>query len=476
MKFQKGKYIKQRCFLVRLHYCLNFLLCFFILSTVLSCGFITGKDKSEKPNVILIVIDTLRADHIHSYGYYRETTPNLDNIASKGVKFKTAISPSSWSAPSHTTIVTGMQPYNHKVMDFSDTIEQTITPLQIHLKRQGYATGMFSSHLAVHTLIGRISEGFEKKLILKNDQDKEVLKAASEWVAKTEKPYFLNVILMTPHAPYNKFPPSYNTNLFTDDPPGSDRTYPFISELWTGDKGIPKSVRLGNSQRLGFYINRYDRAIKYVDQLIGRFLTEITLEGKLKNTLLIITSDHGEGLGEHDYFAHEFYLYDFLIRVPLIMYYPGVISPGMEWSQQVTLADIVPTILGFTGAEIPATIDGRDLSPWLKKNNELKDTNLITGAYKLRGHERYMVRSEKFKLIFDKKKNREEFYNLDLDPNELNNLIKAIDKENTQKPYQKMKKRINELVSAYSINQSDKGKSKLTKEVLEELKSLGYLQ
>ena len=321
------------------------------IGSLLACGqdeAPAGEAARSRPNVILLVIDTLRADHVHGYGYPRETTPHLDELIREGARFETAIAPSSWSPPSHVTILTGTNPYRHEVLTFGFTIPDGIDPVTVPLAAQGYATGMFSTHLALHGSVGRIKEGIDHHFVDRSS-DEKVLRAAFDWARSVEEPYFLYIVLTAPHAPYDRHPPAYDEQFFLDDPPNADKVYPFKPEEWVGEGGIPTSVRMGEENTVGFYVNQYDREIRYVDQLIGDFRRDMAEAGLLDDTLTIVTSDHGEALGDHDAFAHELYLYDFVVHVPLIVHHPGVVPAGLVWPTQVPLADVAPTILGFAG-------------------------------------------------------------------------------------------------------------------------------
>ncbi len=434
--------------------------------------------EDSKPNIILLVIDTLRTDHIHGYGYYRRTTPTIDKFIEGGMRFDAAIASTSWSAPSHTTIITGTDPLRHKVFDFRQRIEEGVVPIAVHLKKAGYSTGLFSTHLALNSSIQGINNGFDHRVILKNEKDAKVLKMARNWAVSASEPYFMHIILMTPHAPYNKHPPFYNKQLFTDMPPGGEKTFPFSDKRYAGIGAIPKSMRLGDHNNAGFYINNYDRGVRLTDELVRRFWTSMEETGLLENTMLLITSDHGEGLGDHDYFAHGNYVYDFLVRVPLILFYPERIEAGGVWSQQVPLVDIVPTILGMARLSIPDSIDGKDLSPWLLTNTRPEKPRYTFSFYRYEDDERYMIRSDSFKLIYDSVKQQEEFYNLSDDPQEYTNLLDNRDQHFPEEPYEEMRPILQAFMKRHR-QVPIKGNSislpvSLDDEVLEEMKALGY--
>lgn len=426
------------------------------------------------PDVVLIVIDTLRADHLSGYGYERETTPFLDRLMASGVRCEQAISPSSWSAPSHTTIITGTAPHHHQVMNWGHSIAAGVDPLAKHLKARGYATGLFSTHLSLHKSVGRIQEGCDQVEVFANEEDARALQRASEWILQAPSPFFAYICLMTPHAPYVHYPPEYDAEYFPPEAGREPRNFPFVQEDWVGEGGIPRSVRIGQHQDAGYYIDRYDRCIRYTDELIGRFHADLAGQGRGANLLTVVTSDHGEGFGEHDTFAHELYLYDFLVRVPLLFHHPTRIIGGRTLGSQVGLADIVPTILGLVGAVPPAALDGQDLTPWLEAARPYSEDRLLTGSYRCRGFDRYMVRSNRHKLLLDRVQEREELYDLASDPGERFNLLERPGHVRT--PAEKaLREELEELLRAHARMPAERVSVPLEDDVLAELKALGYL-
>jgi len=425
------------------------------------------------PNVVLLVIDTLRADHLHGYGYPRETSPHLDAIMRQGVRFDAAIAPSSWSAPSHATIVTGMQPESHHVLGWHQRVAPGVETLAAILQREGYATGMFSAHYALHVGVPGLKAGLDTAFIARNDDDAQVLDEAKQWVRSAGQPYFLYVCLMTPHAPYTKYPLSYDQDYFTGEPPGGDATFEFTDESWIGRGGIPRSVRLGDHRNRAYYVNRYDRAIRYADALLADFWGSLATDGLLDDTIVVVTSDHGEGLGDRGSFAHEYHLYDFLVRVPLVISQPGAVPAGGSWAPPVSLADIVPTILGLAGVAPPAPLDGRDLSGWLTSGTRPVNSPVVTGTYRWRGHDRYMVRSARHKLIYDADEDREELYDLARDPAEERELIAP---EPSAAVLAALRAELASLRARHAALDPERVDAPPDADLLEKLRSLGYVR
>jgi arylsulfatase A-like enzyme len=445
-----------------------------LAGSVWACGQSEGPAaEARRPNIVLVVVDTLRADHVGGYGYERDTTPTIDGWMRQGVRFDAAIAPSSWSAPSHTTIITGALPTRHQVMGWGQAIAADVRPMAAVLSDHGYATGLFSSHFALHVAVAGITQGLDAQLVTRNEDDERVLAEAAAWVRTARQPYFLYLCLMTPHAPYNKYPASYDETLFTDMPLGGEAVFPFTGDAWIGRGGIPRSVRLGSHDRLGFYVNRYDRSVRYADDLLGRFFDELRAADLLEDTIVVLTSDHGEGLGDHDAFAHELYLYDFLVRVPLIVAWPGRIPAGQRWDAQVSLADIVPTALGLAAVPAPSQVDGRDLSQWLRSGTRPDERRLLTAIYRWRGFDRYMVRSDRYKLIRDAGTGQEELYDLIHDPGEMADLRAG---GPLPEAYATLRAELDALVARHAAIDPERVDVAPDAAVLERLDALGYVR
>jgi arylsulfatase A-like enzyme len=429
------------------------------------------------PNVVLLVVDTLAQKRMSGYGYARETTPNLDRLIREGVRFDTAISSSPWSPPSHSSIVSGLLPFNHGVIGWQDRLAETAPPLAVYVQDLGYRTGLFSTHKSLAGGVHGITAGIDHEFV-EGLGDRRVLEAAAAWMEEQGEPFFAHVIVTSPHAPYQEYPPEYDDLYFLDVPPGGEKTYPFVDSRHTGAGGIPKSMRMGDHDNVGFYVNRYDRGLRYVDSLIGDFVSRLQAQGKLSNTLLVVTSDHGESLGEHDYFAHEVQLYDTLIRVPLIFWYPGRLAGGAVWEEQVELVDLTPTILGFLGQTAPAHLDGIDLSTHLLRGTRPGPGRVAFASYTWRRSRHFMARSDTHKLIY-KKGGGEEFYDLVADPDEVNDLLVAgaqgLEAADAVTAYTDLGRSMKTLLEAHASLKRGLPAVPLSDELIEELRALGYL-
>jgi arylsulfatase A-like enzyme len=434
------------------------------------------KPAPDRPNVLLVVIDTLRADRLSTYGSPRSTSPVLDRIAAEGALFTQAIAPSPWSPPSHTTIITGRHPYGHRILEWGHAIPDDVSTLAERLDRGGYATGLFSSHKSLARGVGRFPAGYDSVVTMSNERDDRVLESAAEWIAGQEGPWFAHVILMTPHAPYTKYPAALDHGLYEDVPAGNEREYALLESNFVGDGGIPRSVALPPHRDAAYYRNRYDRAIRHVDDLLGRFLDRLPADPPDRPTLLVVASDHGESFGERDSFAHEVWLDDHLVRVPLLIRLPGRIPAGSIRSDPVELTDLVPTLLSWAGADTSGT-DGVDLRPGLEDDAPPPEGGGVSsGSYVTGGYRRFFVRTDRHKLSWDAVTGEHELFDLHADPGERRDLL--ADGSPPELPagaFARLDSLLADRLDAYSAAIPELESIDLPADVTEELRALGYV-
>ncbi|MDJ0786676.1 MAG: sulfatase-like hydrolase/transferase [Myxococcota bacterium] len=289
------------------------------------------------PNVLLVSIDTLRADRVGAFGASQAVTPTLDRLAAEGVRFDQAISPAPLTLPSHATLLTGMDPPRHGVRHNGiHRLPESLTTLAERFQEAGHETGAVvgAAVLSARQGLGQGFDHYDDAIVPRDGRlggaaaqrdARAVSEAARTWLARTQGPFFLFVHYYDPHASYQ--PP----------PPFDGFEHP------------------------------YDGEIAYVDHELGRLLADLERSGRLDDTLVVVTADHGESLGEHDEATHAYSVYDATQRVPLLMWGPGL-PEGAVVDEVVRLADVAPTLLARTGLPAlaaQAELDGRDLSPWL---------------------------------------------------------------------------------------------------------------
>ena len=345
-------------------------------------------------NVLLISIDTLRADHVGAYGFPRRTTPHLDALAREGVLFESVVSPIPATLPAHGSMLTGTLPPYHGVHDNlgGRLPDSSLTLAQI-LKRRGLATGAVVSSFVLDSRFN-LGQGFDtyddrfeqvhKINYLSERKGDETARRATAWLeAHRKEPFFLFVHFYDPHDGY--------------EPPE-----PFASEF-RGDG--------------------YSGEVAFADHCAGQVVDRLEALGLRDSTLVVVTGDHGEMLGEHGELTHQFFIYQGALRVPLIFRVPG--HPGPRRVGQLAgLVDIVPTICGLLGIPVPAPVYGEDLSGWLRgESPALKKRRLYAESFT---PTRYYGASPLFGLVSEDTKyietTRPELYDLEKDPGETTNL------------------------------------------------------
>lgn len=316
-----------------------------------------GKRRQRRgPNIILIILDTVRADGLNVMTEQGSLTPNIDEISQQGTTFAKAFTPAPWTLPSHASMFTGHYAHKHNAVHEHFHLSDRFQTMAEILKSLGYITGGFTCNAWLRPESG-LGQGFDryeevyKKLIgFKTDQGAaKATEAAIKWLnQRTDdgKPFFLFVNYLEAHLPYS--PPArilYRLDSMKATP--NLRSFPSFpikqAELYTIGRINLSLGRMARIQTL------YHAEIAYLDEQIGTLTSYLRTRGLLDNTILIITSDHGENLGEHNLIGHEFSLFDTVLHVPLIVRYPSALPPGELVKAPVSLIDILPTVLEILG-------------------------------------------------------------------------------------------------------------------------------
>jgi arylsulfatase A-like enzyme len=338
----------------------------------------------ESPNVLVIVVDTLRADHLSTYGYPRDTSPVIDQIAAEGALFETAYATSSWTQPSHASMLTGRYPYEH-LAELYRPLDDSYPTVAEALQSRGYRTGAFSANVRVfcqrlgfgrgfqhfedyyqslgnvlvNTALGRVFEFYFLHLGLGLEDEigrlwsEDINQNLLRWVDQdSDKPFFVFVNYMDVHDPYVP-PEPYRSRFSQSETPGGR-----INSYW-GVDGIYVPM---TPEQLQGEIDAYDGAISYVDYRIGQLFEELERRDLTDNLLLFITSDHGESFGEHGLLQHTNSLYREVIHVPLIIWWPGHVPQGVRAEQPVTIAAIPATLMELLGSSEPGVFPGPALT------------------------------------------------------------------------------------------------------------------
>jgi arylsulfatase A-like enzyme len=303
--------------------------------------------RKDAPLVVLYLVDTLRADHTQPYGYARDTTPELLRLAADGVVFEKAISHASWTKPAVASILTSVLPGRHRAVQLRDPLDTGHVTLAEMLATRGYATGAAVANSVIYGAGVNFEQGFDHFAGLHGAGDRpskvvDTAKVVDETLRFIERregfPTFVYVHTMDPHVPYS--PPSPFDRKFEPHPlpdrPAADPRSDYKEPL--------------DRERL---IGQYDGAIAYGDQQFGRFLAELRKRGLYERALIVFLADHGEEFQDHGQWTHGKTVFDELIRIPLIVKFPGRAHAGKRIAQQVQAADVLPTILETEGLPIP---------------------------------------------------------------------------------------------------------------------------
>lgn len=423
-----------------------------LLATVILVGqACKSKVRAERPNILFITVDTMRWDHLGLFGKVDIDTPVMDRLAEGGVLFENMIVSAPLTRISHASMFTGLYPPQHGVRD---NVVASLSPeantLAELLKKKGYSTGAVVSGFPVIAVSG-LAQGFDyyDDTMLKEYYDnqgrqrvrevpeikaEEVTKKAVNWLreqASQDKPWFMWVHYYDPHALY-------------DPPPPFDVIYK--TRPYTGE-------------------------VAYVDVNIGMLLAELKKLGLREKTLIVLTSDHGEGLGEHDESTHSYLAYDSTIKVFAILNWEGKIPAGKRVSYQVRNIDLFPTVLEIAGVKIPKSIPAVSLVSYYagSANQELPAySETLTFNQEFKWYPIYSMRDGHFHYI-EAKEN--ELYDVQQDEKETNNLanVKVDDKKRLAGL---LKKIIEEMKKGVKLEPET---VKLTESDLARLKALGYI-
>ncbi len=419
-------------------------------------------------SVILVVVDTLRADHLGLYGYDRPTSPTLEAWAAEGRVFEHALSPAAWTLPSFSSIYTGRWPLIHqggrngpRVPDGSPT---QLAPLEHvpmvaeHLQEESILTMATVTNGFLDPAYG-MARGFDVYDV-EELPGIGVYRPAADIVSRAlelvddagGQPFFLVVHLMDPHQLYDAPPP--------------------FRGIWTGDieSDFTLPVRDYNGRsRLedllpadrDFIIAAYDEEIAYVDAQLGVLRQGLADRGLLETSLVIFTSDHGEELFEHGGYQHGHALWQELVHVPMVVWGPGI-EPGRDQTP-VSLVDIAPTVLDWMGVDATMPLDGVSLLPTLVAGDVLPPRSLFAEGNR-RGTPQSAIVQWPQKMIIDHAEGERDVYDLAEDPRERESLASES----------------RDLVAAFCRHlqtgeESDRAPVTPSQEVTERLRSLGYL-
>jgi len=396
-------------------------------------------------NVILITLDTTRADRIGCYGFQDVETPTIDLLASRGVRFDRCYAQTPLTLPSHTSIMTGTLPVFHGVRDNGGfLVPQQMTTMAELFKDKGYATGAFIAAYVLDSKWG-LNQGFDtyfdrfdlskfKRISLGTVQrpGNQVLDEAIPWLEKKKgERFFAWIHLYDPHTPYEP-PPPYD---------GRYAGHPYLGE------------------------------IAFADSQVGRVWQFLEANDLARSTFLVVAGDHGESLWEHEEAAHGFFVYQGAIHVPLIFVTPLARFQGRSSARVSTLTDILPTVCEMAGLAIPPEVQGRSLVPFFDRPKRDDGSLAYSETYYPRFHygwsELKAVQNAQYKLILAPVP---ELYDIVRDPGEQRNLVYL-----EKKVFEDLSAKAETFIATSSRDAYETDTSKIDEETREKLAALGYI-
>jgi arylsulfatase A-like enzyme len=456
-----------------------------LVGTLTACA-APGED--SRPNVIVISIDTLRADHTGWHGYDRETTPHLDDFATTAISFDRAYTPASHTLPAHVSLFTSLYPDTHGVIRMKDALSPSVETLAGILSERGYETAAFLNAGWLHPKFG-LDRGFETYDFYHDLKVERLLgiprfgrnaeqtnEAVFEWLDRTpSSPFLLFVHYFDVHSDWERLPydapPPYGT-MFVED---------YDGEFTGGEGGVHASkyllkmneedIRLSNADR-DYVKGLYDGGIAYTDAQFQRLLAKLDSMDLLENSIVIVTSDHGEEFQEHGMVLHE-QVYEELIHVPLIVRLPtaqdppSVVTEPRRLENPVQLVDVMPTVLDYLGIELPGASQGRSLWPVIE-GSESSGRRIYARNIDAT---QYAIVEGNWKLVYEPESRATRLFDLTADPAETQ------ERNDDEKTAELLTNLLEWIETAREMGQVVRSETvEIDEDTREALKALGYIE
>ena len=380
----------------------------------------SARASEERPNIILIVVDALRPDHLGCYGYMRPTSPNIDSLAGSSVVLETAITQAPWTKGSFSSMFTSLYPFEHGATDWESVLPDSMVTLAELLSADGYST------MGVFNMIGLggrfgVLQGFAKTVEPedKHRNARQTTDKAIELIKGSTRPFFLVVHYFDVHEPYRPPIECLDAIRLESDP----------NPIGPGPRPAQPKAENPTEEEILLAQLMYDGCIRSVDRQIGRLVHKLEDEGILGSTLLIVTADHGEGFWEHGTGSHGANTYDETIRVPLIIHYPARFPGATSLGPQVAHVDLLPTITEIVGIDDSFHREGTSLVGLFDTGEKPRTPGKFLPSYATlcectvrRAPGTKCIRTAGWKLIVEPTTSLVQLYNLSRDPGETVNL------------------------------------------------------
>lgn len=447
---------------------MKYLLQIIVAFAIVAAAFYTINHRNRPlPNILLISVDTLRADHLSCYGYHRPS-PNIDALAKDSVLFENTTSQAPWTTASHMSLFTSLYPTVHRVTH--EALSEVQTTLPVLLQKKGYQTAAFVEATALDPRFG-FGRGFNQYHRKSNDPSARANnERVLQWLdqRKPANPFFLFVHYYDVHRKYQP-PPPFN-KIYSP-------TIQDVDYLITGPYGRRRSITF---QEIYDIVAMYDGEIRYVDEQIRNLLQNLKNRGLYRNSLIVLLADHGEGFLDHSLMDHGNSLYQELLHVPLFIKLPGNKFAGRRVSSVSRLIDVFPTVLDWLHIKPEHVIQGQSLLPILQGMTPKPQPAFASGAV---GSECIVL--DNWKLIHNAELQKRlslvplalraeyELYNLKIDPQEYGNIADSnLAKRDELLTLLLAQRKVNEKLNQRINTQHQP----LDHEIEEQLRSLGYIQ
>ncbi|MEE3332149.1 MAG: sulfatase [Myxococcota bacterium] len=440
-----------------------------------SCGV-----PDRPPSIVLISVDSLRADRLGIYGADRNTSPSIDALAAEGALFETAVAPSPWTLASHVTLFTGLPVSTHRVSAPDRKLDSARQPLAQHLAELGYKTAAFVSSPFLDRAYG-VDRGFETYVNFQGTEAEEfppgedahershrdrsasaVVDAALAWMksdaAGSQQPWFLFVHIWDVHYDYD--PPAPYDSMFDPD---------YAGNLDSSHLKHNPAIHAGMSARDLIHLRAlYDGEVRWVDSQLERLFAALRVRERSEAILVSLVADHGEEFFEHGNKSHFKTLFDESLRVPWIVRYPGVVGSGIRIGGVAGLEDVAPTLLGLAGLAPLAEASGRNLEDAVENGGEATRPQLLHFGLQR------ALRGPDWKVTFRTDTKEAVYYDLSVDPLEQAPMPAS---DAAPKRLTRLRNRLNRAQSiAESLHWEAASEVELDQATSERLKELGYIE
>lgn len=431
----------------------------------------------RRPNVFIVLLDALRADHLDAYGYGRETSPFVSALAADGVLFERAFAPANVTRMSVPSFLGSIHASTHGIRDRDDQTPAVLAMLPEVLRDAGYQTAawMPNPSLAQRYLFyygfdayhddDRIPVRAEEEHLPPHERwetAQAIQRSALRWLQARDRdrPVFLYLHYRDIHGPYAP-PPPYDTRWTPPEP-----AQPFPTGIFKQRNN--RYLKLPDHRDdVGFYVARYDGAIRYVSDQLTAFFATLRAEGLLDDALVVLMADHGEGFLEHGTLNHGDVLFDELVHVPLVVRTPAGTPRGRRVPELVGLVDVAPTVLDYVGLPVPSSYQGRSLRPLIEGTAAANPDIVFFEA-----PEAVAVRTSRWKVIVDRTTDSASLYDLVADPGEQ----RAVPAGSWPADAQALERRLRAHVAAHEALLAAGAATPLPAEQQRRLEALGYVE